>query len=152
MRRSCDSTKSEMPMPRHRIAMTQRTRRTIASKRARSTCCSRALLCEATLHSHVLSRIRTSRLRMDTRKRLHVQYEYAHVFDTVLREAYPLCGDVTWRDCVSPAQFILFVLRVGFRALCFRFRARPAQNCPKLPKTAQNYFYKYILLKNTCFN
>ena len=28
--------------------------------------------------------------------------------------------------------------RVGFRALCLRFRARPARNCPKLPETAQN--------------
>ena len=27
-------------------------------------------------------------------------------------------------------------IRVGFRALCLRFRARPAQNCSKLPETA----------------
>ena len=44
--------------------------------------------------------------------------------------------------------------RVGFRALCLRFRARPARNCPKLPETAKNCpklpkinFTKIVLLK-----
>ena len=40
---------------------------------------------------------------------------------------------------VSKRTILTFLTsRVGFRALCLRFRARPAQNCPKLPETAKN--------------
>ena len=32
----------------------------------------------------------------------------------------------------------LYKIRVGFQALCLRFRARPARNCQKLSKIAKN--------------